>query len=77
MLLMLLFIVTLLLFVPVVVVDTDEWAAEGEDFAEGDEDWVVDFCQWWAEEARREHYAPEGAQCNSGDELELFHGLGN
>ena len=34
---------------------------------------MVDLCQWWAEEARREHYAPEGAQCNSGDELELFH----
>ena len=37
---------------------------------------MVDFCQWWAEEARGEHYAPEGAQCNSGDELEVFHGLG-
>ena len=37
----------------------------------------MDLCQWWAEEARREHYAPEGAQCNSGDELELFHGLGS
>ena len=34
---------------------------------------MMDLCQWWAEEARREHYAPEGAQCNSDDELELFH----
>ena len=31
--------------------------------------------QWWAEEARREHYAPEGAQCNSGEELDVFHGI--
>ena len=38
---------------------------------------MVDLCQWWAEEARYEHYAPEGAQCNSDDELELFHGLGS
>ena len=29
--------------------------------------------QWWADEARGEHYAPEGAQCHSGDELEVFH----
>ena len=33
----------------------------------------MDLCQWWAEEARGEHYAPEGAQCHSGDELEVFH----
>ena len=33
--------------------------------------------QWWAEEARGEHHAPEGAQCSSGDELEVFHGLGS
>ena len=32
--------------------------------------------QWWADEARGEHHAPEGAQCHSGDELEVFHGLG-
>ena len=32
--------------------------------------------QWRAEEARGEHYAPEGAQCHSGDELEVFHGPG-
>ena len=37
----------------------------------------MDFSQWWAEEARGEHYAPEGAQCHSGDELEVFHGLGS
>ena len=67
----------MLLFIPVFVVDTYQTTGEGEDFAKGDEDWVVDLCQWWAEEARREHYAPEGAQCNSDDELELFHGIGN
>ena len=33
----------------------------------------MNLCQWWAEEARGEHYAPEGAQCSSGDELEVFH----
>ena len=36
----------------------------------------MDLSQWWADEARGEHYAPEGAQCHSGDELEVFHGLG-
>ena len=71
------FFVTLLLFIPVLVVDADERAAEGEDFAKGDEDRVVDLCQWWADEARGEHHAPEGAQCHSGDELEVFHGLGS
>ena len=35
----------------------------------------MDLAQWWAEEARGEHYAPEDAQCHSGDELEVFHGL--
>ena len=33
----------------------------------------MDLAQWWAEEACREHYAPKGAQCHSGDELEVFH----
>ena len=63
-----------LFFIPVFVVDAYQGTGEGEDFAEGDEDRVVDLCQWWAEETRREHHAPEGAQCHSGDELEvLFH----
>ena len=48
------FFVTLLLFVPVFVVDTYKTTREGEDFAEGDENRVMDLCQWWAEEARRE-----------------------
>ena len=66
-----------LLFVPVLVIYTDQRAAEGEYFAKSDEDGVMDLAQWWAEEARGEHYAPEGAQCHSGDELEVFHGLGS
>ena len=37
----------------------------------------MNLCQWWAEEARGKHYAPKGAQCHSGDELEVFHGLGS
>ena len=65
-----------LLCIPVFVVDPYQGTGEGEDFAKGDEDGVMDLAQWWAEEARREHHAPEGAQCHSGDELELFHGTG-
>ena len=37
----------------------------------------MDFAQWWAEEARGEHRASKDAQCHSGDELEVFHGLGS
>ena len=33
----------------------------------------MNLAQWWADKARGEHYAPEGAQCHSGDELEVFH----
>ena len=33
----------------------------------------MDLCQWWAAEARHQHRTPEGAQCHSGDELEVFH----
>ena len=51
MLLMLLFIVTLLLFIPVFVVDSYQTPTEGEYLAKGDEDRVMDLCQWWAEEA--------------------------
>ena len=34
---------------------------------------MVDLCQWWAEEARREHYAPEGAEGNGCSQLKIFH----
>ena len=64
-----------LLFVPVFVVYPYQRTGEGEYFAKSDEDGAMDFSQWWAEEARGEHYAPEGAQCHSGEELEVFHGL--
>ena len=63
-----------LLFIPVFIVNPYQTAAEGEDFAKGDEDGVMNLAQWWADEARGKHHAPEGAQCHSGDELELFHG---
>ena len=65
-----------LFFVPVFIVNTDQTTGEGEYFAKSDENRVMDLAQWWAAEARGEHYAPEGAQCHSGDELEVFHGTG-
>ena len=34
---------------------------------------MVDLCQWWAEEARYEHYAPEGAEGNGYSQLKIFH----
>ena len=36
----------------------------------------MDLCQWWANETRHQHRASKDAQCHSGDELEVFHGLG-
>ena len=44
------------------VVDADEGAGEGEDFAESDEDGVVYFTQRWAAEARDEQCASKYAQ---------------
>ena len=29
--------------------------------------------QWWAAEARREHYVPEGAESNGYSQLKIFH----
>ena len=37
----------------------------------------MDLAQWWADEARYEQCAPKRAHCSSGDELEVFHGLGS
>ena len=71
------YFVTLLLFIPVFVVNPYQTTREGEYFAKGDENRVMDLAQWWAEEARGKHHAPEGAQCSSGDELEVFHELGS
>ena len=66
-----------LFFVAILVIYPYQTTAEGEDFAKGDEDGVMDLCQWWAEEARHQHRASKDAQCHSGDELEVFHGLGS
>ena len=33
----------------------------------------MDLAQWWADEARREHYAPEGAESNGYSQLKIFH----
>ena len=63
----------MLFLVAIFVVDTDEGAAEGEYFAESDENRVMDLCQWWADESRHQHRASKDAQCHSGDELEVFH----
>ena len=66
-----------LLFIPVFVVYPYQGTGEGEYFAKGDEDGVMDLCQRWADEARYEQCAPKRAHCNSGNELEVFHGLGS
>ena len=34
---------------------------------------MVDLCQWWEEETRYEHYAPEGAEGNGYSQLKIFH----
>ena len=41
-----------LFFVAVFVVNADEGAAEGENLAKGDEDGVMDLCQWWNHKPR-------------------------
>ena len=62
------------LFVPVLIVDTDERAAEGQYLAKSNEHAVVYLRQRRQNEARREHRAPEDAQCQCGEELKiLFH----
>ena len=66
-----------LFFIAVLVIYPDQRAAKGEYFAKGDEDGVMYLAQWWADEARGEHRASKDAQCHSGDELEVFHGLGS
>ena len=66
-----------LFFVPVFIGNTDQTTGEGEYFAKGDEDGVMDLAQWWADEARHQHRASKDAQCHSGDELEVFHELGS
>ena len=41
-----------LLFVPVFIVNTDQTTREGEYFAKGDEDGVMDLSQWWNHKPR-------------------------
>ena len=61
------------LLISIFVIDPYQTAAEGEYFAKGDENRVMNLAQWWAEEARPQHRASKDAQCHSGDELEVFH----
>ena len=63
-----------LFFIPVFVVYPYQGTGEGEDFAKGDEDRVVDFSERMRYKPTRKQCAPEGAHCSSDDELELFHG---
>ena len=62
-----------LFFIPVLVVYPYQGTGEGEDFAKGDEDGVMYLCQWWADEARGKHYAPESAESNGYSQLKIFH----
>ena len=41
----------ILLLIPVFVVNAYQATAESQYFAEGDEDGVMNLCQWWADEA--------------------------
>ena len=49
---MLFYEIVTLFFIPILVVDAYQTAAEGEYFAEGDENGVMDLSQWRAKEAR-------------------------
>ena len=65
------------LLISIFVIDPYQTTGEGEYFAKGDENRVMYLAQWWAAEARHQHCASKDAQCSSGDELEVFHGLGS
>ena len=66
-------ILVVLFLISILIVDADEAAAEGQYFAKGDEDGVMYLCQWWADEARQQHRAPEGAERNCRCQLKIFH----
>ena len=51
------------------VVDADEGASEGEYLAEGDEDRVMDLCQWRAEKACHQQEASKRAEHDCAQEL--------
>ena len=58
-----------LFFVSIAVVYADERAAKGECFAEGDEDRVMDLCQWRAEKACHQQEASKRAEHDCAQEL--------
>lgn len=62
-----------LFFIPVLVVYPYQTPAEGEYFAKGDEDRVVDLCQWRSHKSCHQHCASKDAQCHSKDKLKLLH----
>ena len=51
-----------LFFVSIAVVYADERAAKGECFAKGDEDRVMNLCQWRADEACHQQEASKRAE---------------
>ena len=63
----------MLFLVAVLIVDTDEGAAEGEYLAKSNEDGVVYLAQWWANKARHQHRASKNAECNCAKKLNRFH----
>lgn len=64
---------TLLFFVAIAVVDTDEAADKGEYFAEGNEDGGVDGADGRESKGGGEQCAPEDAHCDCRKELETLH----
>ena len=62
-------ILVVLFLISILIVDADERAAEGEYLAEGDEDRVMDLCQWRTEKARHQQEASKRAECNCAQEL--------
>lgn len=61
-----------LLLVSIFVVDADEGAREGQYLTEGDQHRVVYLSHRRGDEARDEHHAPEGAQCDSEQQLQML-----
>ena len=62
-------LITKLLFVAVVVVNAYQRTAEGQYFAEGNEERVVDFTHGRGKKPRCQQCAPEGAHGSGDDEL--------
>ena len=62
-------ILVVLFLISILIVDADERAAKGECFAEGDEDRVMDLCQWRAEKACHQQEASKRAEHDCAQEL--------